>query len=198
MRIEELIHQKITNIYSSVKMEVGGIDSGECYLEIDNEMIIHIPFAFDDNLSLKVLDKDATSLFADFSDYPVYYLNNETKTAGEYVDNFQLRKPTFFNRLRNKLFGHEIAKKDHQSFKVDYKENRLKNIKNRKIIDFLWYADESEKSFILLDNGYLITEINIAPHGTGLVGLHLYENLNDMINAKGKNYFKLTDQKGIH
>lgn len=113
-------------------MEVGGIDSGECYLEIDNEMIIHIPFAFDDNLSLKVLDKDATSLFADFSDYPVYYLNNETKTAGEYVDNFQLRKPTFFNRLRNKLFGHEIAKKYLQPLKVDNRENKLKNIKNRK------------------------------------------------------------------
>ncbi|TXI85899.1 MAG: hypothetical protein E6Q37_05175 [Crocinitomicaceae bacterium] len=113
-------------------MEAGGIDSGECYLEIDKEMIILIPFAFDKDLSIKNLDKDAISLFEDFSDYPVYHLNNETKIAGENGDNFQLQKPKFFNRLRNKLFGHEIAKKYLQPLKVDNRENKLKNIKNRK------------------------------------------------------------------
>ena len=68
------------------------------------------------------------------------------------------------------LFGQNIAIKDYQPYKVDYRENKLKHIKDRKIIDFLWYDDESEKGFILLDNGYLITETNFAPHGTGLAG----------------------------
>jgi hypothetical protein len=197
MRTEELINKTLTNIYSLVKMEVGGLDTGECFIELDNEIIIDIPFGFSDDIWIKDLDEDALRLFADLSDYPVYHVNKDNKTVGEIADNYQRQRRTIFNRLRKVLFGHDIAIKDYQPFKVDYRENKLKHIKDRKIIDFLWYDDDSEKGFILLDNGYLITETNFAPHGTGLAGLNLYENLNDLTNAKGNEYFKLTDKKGI-
>jgi hypothetical protein len=178
-------------------MEVGGLDTGECFIELDNEIIIDIPFGFSDDIWIKDLDEDAVRLFADLSDYPVYHVNKDNKTVGEIADNYQRQRRTIFNRLRKVLFGHDIAIKDYQPFKVDYRENKLKHIKDRKIIDFLWYDDDSEKGFILLDNGYLITETNFAPHGTGLAGLNLYENLNDLTNTKGNEYFKLTDKKGI-
>jgi hypothetical protein len=150
-------------------MEVGGLDTGECFIELDNEIIIDIPFGFSDDIWIKDLDEDAVRLFADLSDYPVYHVNKDNKTVGEIADNYQRQRRTIFNRLRKVLFGHDIAIKDYQPFKVDYRENKLKHIKDRKIIDFLWYDDDSEKGFILLDNGYLITETNFAPHGTGLL-----------------------------
>ena len=197
MRTEELINKTLTNIFSLVKMEVGGLDTGDCFIELDNEIIIDIPFGFSDDIWIKDLDKDAVSLFADLSDYPVYHVNKDNKTVGEIAENYQRQRRTIFNRLRKVLFGQDIAIKDYQPYKVDYRENKLKHIKDRKIIDFLWYDDDSEKGFILLDNGYLITETNFAPDGTGLAGLNLYENLNDLTNAKGNDYFKLTDKKGI-
>ena len=196
MRTEELINKTITNIFSLVKTEVGGLDIGDCFIEIDNEIIIVIPFGFCDDILVKDLDKDAVSLFADLADYPVYHVNKDNKTVGEIAENYQRQRRTIFNRLRKVLFGQNIAIKDYQPYKVDYRENKLKHIKDRKIIDFLWYDDDSQKGFILLDNNYLITETNIAPHGTGLAGLNLYENLNDLINVKGNDYFKLTDKKG--
>lgn len=197
MRTEELINKTITNIYSLVKMEVGGLDTGDCFIELDNEIIIDIPYGFSDDIWMKDLDKDAVSLFDDLSDYPVYHVNKDNKTIGEITQNYQRQRRTIFNRLSKVLFGHDVPIKDYQLYKVEYRENKLKNIKDRKIIDFLWYEDNSEKGFILLDNGYLITETNIAPHGTGLAGLNLLESLNDLTNAKGNDYFKLTDKKGI-
>ena len=56
MRTEELINKTLTNIYSLVKMEVGGLDTGECFIELDNEIIIDIPFGFSDDIWIKDLD----------------------------------------------------------------------------------------------------------------------------------------------
>lgn len=197
MRIEEIIGKTVTNIYSLVNMEVGGLDNGECLIELDNNIIIDIPFGFSDDVWIKDLDKDALSLFADLSDYKVYHVNKDNKTVGEIANNYPRQKRTILNRLHRILFGHDIAIKEYQPYKVDYTENKLKHIKDRKITDFLWYDDDSKKGFILLDNGYLVTETNVAPNGTGLAGLNFFETLNDLTNAKGNDYFKLTDQKGI-
>lgn len=192
MRKEEIINKTLTNIYSLVKMEVDGLDTGECFIELDNEIIIDIPFGFSDDIWIKDLDKDAISLFADLSDYPVYHVNKNNKTIGEITDNNQRQRRTIFNRLRKVFFGHDITIKDYQPYKVDHRENKLKHIKDIKIIDFIWYADDSEKGFILLDNGYLITETTVSNHGTGLTGLNLYESINDLTKAKGNDYSKLT------
>jgi len=197
MQTEEIIGATVTNIYSKVNMEVGGLDTAECFVELDNNIIIDIPFGFSEHIRVKDIDKDAISLFSDLSNYPVYHVNKDNKTIGEIADNYQRQKQTIFNRLRKVLFGHDTEFKDYQPYKVDFRENKLKNIKDRKIVDFLWYADDSEKGFILLDNGYLITETIVANHGTGLAGLHLYESINDLSNAKGNDYTKLTGNQRI-
>lgn len=193
----EIIGKTITNIYSLEKMEVGGLDKGECFIELENKIIIDIPYGFSDYIWIKELDKDAVSLFADLSDYSVNHVNKDNKTIIEIADNYQLQRRTIFNRLSKILFGRDIAIKDYQPYKIDYIENKLKYIKDRKIVDFIWYADESEKGFILFDNGYLITDTAVAPHGTGNAGLNIYESINDLTNAKGNDYFKLTDTQSI-
>lgn len=198
MKLEEIIGKTVTNIYSLVKMEIGGLDTCECFVELDNKTIIDIPFGFSDNIWVKKLDSNALSLFADLSGYPVYHVNKDGKTVGDIAANYQKQKQTIFNRLRKALLGRDTAMKDYQAYKVEYRENKLKNLKDRKIIDFLWYADDSEKGLLLLDNGYIITETTIAPHGTGLAGLNFYENINDLILSKGNDYSKLTDKKGNH
>ena len=143
------------------------------------------------------MDKDAVSLFADLSNYTVYHVNKDKKTIGEIAENYHRQKRTIFNRLRKVLFGLEIAIKVYQPYKVDYRENKLKHIKDRKIVDFLWYKDDSEKGFILLDNGFLITEKTVSNHGTGLAGLNLYESINDLTSAKGKEYSRFSEKQGI-
>ena len=193
----EIIGKTITNIYSFEKMEVGGLDKGECFIELENKIIIDIPYGFSDYIWIKELDKDAVSLFADLSDYSVNHVNKDNKTIIEIADNYQLQRRTIFNRLSKILFGRDIAIKDYQPYKIDYIKNKLKYIKDRKIVDFIWYADESEKGFILFDNGYLITDTAVAPHGTGNAGLNIYESINDLTNAKGNDYFKLTDTQSI-
>jgi hypothetical protein len=46
MQTEEIIGTTVTNIYTLVKMEVGGLDTAECFVELDNKTIIDIPFGF--------------------------------------------------------------------------------------------------------------------------------------------------------
>jgi hypothetical protein len=194
---EEIIGKTVTNIYSLVTIEVGGLDTGECFIELDNETIIDIPFGLSDDIWIKEVNKKAVSLFADLSDYPVYNVNKDNKTVGEIADNYKRKRRSIFNRLRKVLFGHHITIRDYQPYKVEYIVNKIKHLKDRKIVDFLWYADDSDKGLILFDNGYLITETKVANHGTGLAGLNLYESINDLTKEKGNNYSKLTDKIGI-
>lgn len=196
MKLEEIIGKTVTNIYSLVTMEVGGLDSGECFIELDNKYIIDIPFNNSNEIWLKDLNKNAVSLFADLSDYPVYYVNNENKTIGEIAHKYQRKGQHIFNKLRKLFFGQENVIKEYQPYKIEYRENKLKHIKNQKVINFIWYNDDSEKGLILLENGYLITETNFAPHGTGLAGLNYFENLENLIACRGNDYLKLTDQNG--
>lgn len=199
MQTEEILGKTVTNIYSLITMEVGGLDTGECFIELDGKYIIDIPFAHDSDIWLKELNKDAVSLFADLSDYPIYHVNKDNKTVGEIAENYQRQRRNVFNRLRKFLFGQDIAIKDYQPYKVEHRENKLKHIKDRKIVDFIWYAEDSDKGLFLLDNGYLISETTVAPHGTGLAGLTYFESLKNLTESRGNEYLKLTDEKkGSH
>lgn len=198
MKQEEIIGKMVTNIYSIVTMEVGGLDSGECFIELDNKYIIDIPFNNANEIWLKDLNKNAVSLFDDLSDYPVYYINKNNKTVGEIAHKYQRKRRNFFNKLRKLFLGKDVVIKEYQPYKIEYRENKLKYIKNRKIVDYIWYDDDSEKGLILLDNGYLITETNFSPHGTGLAGLNYFENLESLKACRGNDYLKLSDQKGRH
>jgi len=199
MRIEEIIGKTITNIYTLVTREGGGLDTGECFIELDNKYLIDIPYSFSDKIWLKELNKEAVSLFKDLSDYPVYYVNKGNKTIAEIVKNYQQKRSKIFYRLGEFLFGKGNLIKEYQPYKVDYRENPLKHIKERKIVDFIWFTDDYDKGLFLLDNGYLISETIVAPYGTGLAGLNYFNSIKNLIERRGDKYLKLSDEsKGSH
>lgn len=195
MRTEEIIGKTLTNIYAWVSMEVGGLDTGECFIELDYQYIIDIPFGQSDEIWVKELNNKAESLFADLSDLPVYHVSKENSTAEGIGESFHRRKRNIFNRLRSLLAGQNILIKDIEPYKVDYRENKLKHLKNKKVVDFIWYTDDGNKGFLLLDNGYLITETTVAPHGTGLAGLNYFESLESLAERRGSGYVRLSDKK---
>lgn len=174
MQIEELIGNTITNIYAVFGIEQGWLDTAECFVELDNDLIVDIPYGFDEKVWIKKLAPKAETIFKNLEDYPVYHVNKEGKSIGEIAENYKKRKKNVFNRIKRALFGQEIIIREYQPYKTEYKENKAKHIPNTQIVDFLWY-DDSEKGFLLLDNGYVITETTMSPSGTGLAGLNYYE-----------------------
>lgn len=191
MLIQELIGKTITNIYSIVEYENYGLDKGECFIELDNEIIIDIPYGESDDVWLKDLDNNAESLFKDLSDYPIYHVNKEQKSIGEIAKNYQKQKTSIWGILKQ-FFGQGITIKEYQPYKVEYRENKLKYLQNRIIVDFLW-TDYFEKGLLELDNGYFITETTVANNGTGLAGLNYFENFEILRMRKGGELFRLSE-----
>jgi hypothetical protein len=192
MRIEALIGKTITNIYSIIEYESYGLDKGECFIELDNKTIIDIPFGESEDIWIKDLDLKAKSIFNDLSDYPFYHVNKDKKSIKEIADNYQKQKHSLLGRIKS-FFGQEIMIKEYLPNKVEYRENKLKYIQNRLIVDVLWYAEEIEKAFIELDNGYIITETTVANNGTGLAGLNYFQTVDDLKKRKGNDILRLTD-----
>jgi hypothetical protein len=190
MKIEELVGKKITNIFSILNIEVGGLDSGECFIELDNSMIIDLPNNNQTEVTFKSLDTSAKSIFTDLSDIPVYHVNVNRRTISETAEANQKEKSSFFGRIKIML-GLGTLKKTYAPYKIDYRENTLKYILNQAIKNILWYPDSSEKGFLLLENGYIITETIIANHGMGLVGINIYESIDALKKAKGDDLMSL-------
>jgi len=64
---------------------------------------------------------------------------------------------------------------------------------NKKIVNFISYKkDSNERGFWELENGYLITENNIAPHGVAGANLFIYHSLEEL-QLKVKEEFVRTD-----
>jgi hypothetical protein len=195
MLIEELFGKTITNIYANFGIEQEWLDTADCFIELDANLVIAFPYGFSEEVWVRDLDPKANTLFKDLSDYPVYHVNKEGKSIGEIAEIYQKQKLNIFNRIKKTLFGQEVVIKEYKPYKVEYNENKVKYIQNSKISDFLWYEDESEKGFFLLDNGYIITETTMSPSGTGLAGLNYYESLADLVESKGQDYLRLTESK---
>lgn len=195
MLVKELIGKIITNIYITSGIQDGWLDTAECFIELDNSLIIDIPYGFSDEVWIKELDPKSESIFKDLADYPVYNVNKQGKSIGQIADAYQKRKRNIFNRIISVLRGKELIPKEYLPYKKEYQENKLKYIQHRKIIDFLWYDDESEKGFIELDNGYIVSETTMSPRGTGQAGLNYYASLLLLIETKGDEIKRLTDVK---
>ncbi|MDO1448245.1 hypothetical protein Q0590_18365 [Rhodocytophaga aerolata] len=67
---------------------------------------------------------------------------------------------------------------------------------NQPITDIICFREEIrfDKAFIELANGYLISEIPIAPNGTGDAGLWYFESIRVIEAEFGMNYSRLTEQ----
>jgi len=204
MLLEELIGKTITNIFEILNYEPGGLDKGECFIELDSTLIIDIPYSFDgfdSEVWIKKLDKNAISIFKDLDKlYPFYHVNKERKSIKEITEKYADKKPTFLDKARQFISGQKSLAQtkhivEHEPYKVEYVENKFKYIKDRVIKDLITFGDDDEKYFFELDNGYIITETQFSPNGTGRIGINLYDNLIDITSWKGNEYKRMTDQK---
>jgi hypothetical protein len=193
--MSEIIGKAITDIRCKYGEVDGWLNTAYCYIQLDGKCWICIPYGLVHDVWLTVPDPDATSIFANLSDIPFYHINKEGKPITEVTTAHKKRKQKLINRIRKFFFGYEPPIVEYQPYKVEYQENKLKHIINRKITDFLWNSNDPEKRFFVLDNGYLISEQHMAPQGTGLAGLHYYENINKVILTEGEVMYRYSKRE---
>jgi len=191
--IDEIIGKTITDIRCKYGKEDGWLDTAECFIELDRKFCIDIPYGQSNDVLVVEPDAKAETIFGNLSDIPNYQVNKEGKSISEIVAAHKKRKRNLFNHLRKFLFGYNPPIKDYIPYKAEYHENKLKYIINRTIVDYLWESEGTEKGFFELDNGYLISDQYMAPHGTGLAGLHYYDSLNSLKERKGDNLKRHSD-----
>jgi hypothetical protein len=185
--IDEIIGRTITDIRCKYGKEDDWLDTAECFIELDSKFYIDIPYGHSKDVLVVQPDPEAKSIFQDLSDSPHYHVNKEGKTVAEVVEAHKKRKQNILNRIEKALFDYEPPIKEYKPYKVEYHENKLKYLINRTIVDYLRERDGTEKGVFELDNGYLISAQYMAPHGTGLAGVHYFDSLKRFKERKGDN-----------
>jgi len=194
MNTKDLIGKTITDIFVRSKMEFGGLDEADVFIELENERIIAMPWDFESENREQEPGKDWKSIFSDLSDVAELHINPERKTIAEILDAQKKSAASVSGRIKRLLGIPEGISQAYKPYKVQYKENRLKYIKNQKIADFLMLEDAGSAGFLELENGYIITETKMSPHGTGMAGLNYFENLSVFEDSCGTNYKRLNDK----
>lgn len=191
MNTKEIIGRTITDIFVWSKFEVYGLDEAEVFIQLDNGKTIRIPWDFtSENIEMRP-KKDSESLFTDLSDIPVYHINRERKSIQEVLNAKKERESTFLGRIKKAIGLSEVIPREYRPYKTEYRENKMKYLKNQKIVDFLMFDDSDSVGFIELENGFIITETIISPHGTGMAGLNYYENIKRFEEDCGTDYKRI-------
>lgn len=196
MTTKDLIGKTITDIKVLMDIELGGLDTAQCYVQLNGQFFVGIPFdETSEDLEITV-PSNAKSILKDLSPIPVYHVNKEERSIGEIAERFKRQKASFRYKLSKFLFGKELLMpKEYEPYKVEYRENILVHVKDKKIIDFVWCRNDTDKGMLLLENGYLISETLCAPHGTGAAGLNVICGLDNLASGKDAHYLKLSEQK---
>jgi hypothetical protein len=199
MLLREIIGKKITNIYVDIHTMEGEeyrwLEQAECFIELDHDLIFNIPFSFNDDILIKPLNKNAESLFKDLSNIPVFHINKEKKSISKLNGMYVKKGNNIFSRIKDLLIRNYRLSKAYKPYKLEYQENKLKHLQNRTIVDFLYDKDSSDKGYIELDNGYIITEIVVSPKGTGLAGLNYYEIIGAIEETTGSKLMRISEKK---
>lgn len=193
MNTKEIIGRTITDIFVWSKMEVGGLDEAEVFIQLDNGKIIRFPWDFEDENIENQPPKDSESLFTDLSDILEYHINAEEKSIQEILDTKKKRESTFFGRIKKMVRISEVIPREYRPYKTEYRENKLKYLKNQLIVDFLMFENYDSVGFIELENGYILTETKMSPQGTGMAGLNYFGNLKCFENRYGTNYKRIKE-----
>ncbi|MBC3846796.1 hypothetical protein H8K90_10430 [Winogradskyella echinorum] len=194
MNTTEIIGRTIIDIFVWSKMDVDGLDEAEVSIQLDNGKLIGIPWSFESEKIEKELKPDSESLFLDLSDIPVHSINPERKTIQEVLDAKKKRESSLIGRLKKAVGLGEGIPREYKVYKTEYRENKLKYLKNQKIKDFLMFDDSDSVGYIELENGYIITETIMSPQGTGAAGLKYYSNLESFEESWGTEYKRLKNK----
>jgi len=177
-------------------MEVGGLDQGQVFIELNNGKTISIPWDFEsENIETKPIAK-SKSLVLKSSDKirieSTEFNFPEGKTWKDVREDVKRNQnSTLFGRLKNKLGIKNGIPKKYTSKSTEIVDNEMKKFQNLKIVDFIMFEDYDSVGFLELENGNIITETLTAPHGTGMAGLNIFENLKDFEESCGTEYKRL-------
>lgn len=191
MKLKELIGKRITNIYGVLESNVGGIDTAECFVELENTTLVEVP-SYDCNHEVfeKALVNDAISIIPAFTD--------EMSEESEKTESATGKNPLviLYSLLRKKVKRspeNNIVLAEFVPFKDLIPQDKPRYIKDRKIVDFLWYPDKPYHSgFFLLDNGCLIGETIACMHGSGKAGLNYFHDIEALVHSKGDDFRRIT------
>lgn len=193
MHLHTIIGKKINDISTRFTKE-GNLDQAQIFIELEGGLIIDTPWSGEQPLSLMEKNKLAKSIFKDLTDIPVFHVNPGGKSIDDIASRYQQKINSLPYKIAKFFFGYQPRMKEYLSHKVTYVENKWKYVKSRTIVDVIWYpACPDQRGFLLLDNGYLISETNTAFSGTGMAGMHYYESLDTLEWLKGTQYERLTN-----
>lgn len=195
MKLKELIGRRITNIYGVLESNVGGIDTAECFVELDNTVLVEVP-SYDCNHEVfeKDLVQDAISIIPVHTDEMTDEADKAQAAAGKnpLVILYSLFRKKVKRSPENNLLVAEFI-----PYKEIVAQDKPRYVKDRKIIDFLWYPDKPYHSgFFLLENGCLIGETIACMHGSGKAGLNYFHDIEDLIHSKGDDFRRITTHPG--
>ena len=91
IELSKLLGMTLSNIFSFVKMDEDGLDYGECYLELNNSVIIYFPIGLNAAFLIDEKNKECTSLFDNLEDIPTYLVNKEKKQSRKLLTFMQER-----------------------------------------------------------------------------------------------------------
>ncbi len=197
MNTKSLIGNRIKDIYVWTEMEVGGLDQGQVFVELTTGQIVRIPWDFDsENIETNPKTNSKSLIQKSPNKFKVNSIEFNLPKGKTFQD---VRKEvktkqnsTFFGRLKSVFKINYGIPKKYISKTTGIVDNEMKKLKNLKITDFLMFEDSDSVGYLELENGNIITETLTAPHGTGMAGLNVFENLKDFENLCGTEYKRLT------
>lgn len=193
MNTKELIGNRIKDILVWSKMEIGGLDEAQVFIELANGKFINIPWSFDsENIEAKpklntqsLIKKAKDKIKIDSVEFKIPNNRSLQDIRSEAIEN---QKKTLFGRLKYKIGIKNGIPKKYITEKTEFQENKIKKLENQKIVDFLMFENSDSVGFLEFENGNLISETFMSPHGTGMAGLNFYENIKDFENSCGTDY----------
>jgi hypothetical protein len=195
MRIQSILGQQIIDISTFFTNE-GQLDQAMIFIELSSGLITETPWNGEQPLAVNKKNKHANSIFKDLSDLPVFHVNPGAQRIDDIAKRYQQKINSLPYKMAKFLFGYQPRINEYLSHKVTYVDNKWKYVKGRTIVDVLWYpACPDQRGFLLLDNGFLISETNTAFAGTGMAGMHYYESLDTLELLKGTQYERLTNHQ---
>jgi len=196
MLAKDIIGKTITDIYICLEPDPAGLDRSKCFLEIDKSFFVKIPYSQEEEISVNKPDNKAMSFFSNECIEKIYHVNEEKKTVEEIVDKHRNDRRAFFRQLGGHLkkmasLDDNTMPKEYQPHTTEQVENKSHELKDGRIIDFIWDSEEDKKGLFLLNNGFLITETTVAPNGTGMAGLNYFENMEKLVKTGRYDYSEL-------
>lgn len=171
MKVKDLIGKVILDIKSEITdYEYDGsipLEHSDSIIVLENEKFIRIPDKFDIELDDEVEIVDIIS-----EKHQSLFNTNERNNVLSQLKN------VFSKNENNKII-----------------DKNKENIVNKVITGILVQGDDSatelDKCVLEIDNNYLISEIVIAPNGTGHTGIWIFTSKTDLYRKFGDNFLNL-------